>query len=358
MSGAFTPGPAGGQGPLNFSGAPVGLAYDAIDALPPAAAERLRQLRQRAKDAHAIVPPFEQVREASMARVEAENALNRLTSHQQYGGFNLPAEHRSVIEATRTLEKATADFNRLTELQRVRSSDWQASTAALSAVEGWLRDARPSGEILEDWDGPDVKLVKGETVIAGIERLRRRVRELRADLHRIQSAPFPSSHAKQRMRAQIEAMAMQGAPSVSLLVESDGDIIWPTVRQQSEVHGEQRALAFAQVPDTLALMCWLHRDALIKKLDAEIASEADDPAALSHEERREREAEVMGDLLACERDECSLTWQAMEQSQPVEFRGDISPLAVLGIALRTVPRADAPPSSRDHSFEVFTPGER
>ena len=44
---ALTPGPVGEQQPLNLSGAPVGPSFDVIDLLPPAAADRLRQLRQR-----------------------------------------------------------------------------------------------------------------------------------------------------------------------------------------------------------------------------------------------------------------------------------------------------------------------
>jgi len=36
--------------------------FDAIELLPPAAAEKLRMLRQRSADAHAVIPPFEDVR--------------------------------------------------------------------------------------------------------------------------------------------------------------------------------------------------------------------------------------------------------------------------------------------------------
>jgi hypothetical protein len=67
--------------------------------------------------------------------------------------------------------------------------------------------------VLQDYDGPEPKLAKGEaSLLDAAENRRRRFRELRADLHRIASAPFPSAYAKQQMRAQIEALAMQGAP--------------------------------------------------------------------------------------------------------------------------------------------------
>ena len=62
------------------------------------------------------------------------------------------------------------------------------------------------------------------------------------------------------MRA-IEATGARGAPSVSALVEHDRDVIeWPTQRVQSEVYNAQTgALAFAVVPDAVALVAWLHR---------------------------------------------------------------------------------------------------
>jgi hypothetical protein len=43
---------------------------------------------------------------------------------------------------------------------------------------------------------------------------------------------------------------------------------------------------------------------------------------------------VMGDLLAVERDEAALVWQAQAQNLPVEHRADISPLALLGLRCR------------------------
>jgi hypothetical protein len=104
------------------------------------------------------------------------------------------------------------------------------------------------------------------------------------------------------MREQIEALAMQGAPSVSSLIELDGKIEFQTQRVTSEVHAERRSLAFTEVPDALALVAWMHRDALIAALDREIAVEGDDKAALSHEARQQREAEAMGDLLSVDLD--------------------------------------------------------
>jgi hypothetical protein len=349
----FTPAPANPQ-PFGMHLQPQ---FDVIELLPPAAAERLRALRQRSADAHRLIPEFEAIREASMARIEAENALKRLTDHPQDFGHNLPPSDARVTAATKHLEKMTADFQRLKELQEVRTAAWQAASGALANAETWLKRGRPGNTTLEAVEVVEPKLAKGEGTLDGIERLRRRCRELRADLHRIASAPFPNAYAKQQMREQIEALAMQGAPSVSALIEFDGKIEFPTARVQSQVIGAERSLAFAELPDT-AWVVWLHRDALIKRLDAEIDTEADDKAALSHEARQKAEAEVQGDLLDVERQEAALVWQAQQSLLPCEHRSDCAPQAILGVKLVTTPRAAPPPSSPERASYDLIGGRR
>ena len=85
----------------------------------------------------------------------------------------------------------------------------------------------------------------------------------------------------------------------------------------------------------MGLICWINLEALLKRLDAEIDSEADDKNALSHDERQKREAVVLGDLLAVERDEAALVWAAQAQGLPAEHRADVDPCALLGVRLVT-----------------------
>ena len=160
------------------------------------------------------------------------------------------------------------------------------------------------------------------------------------------------------MRAQIEALAMQGAPSVSGIVEHDGGkIAWPTQSVRAEIYNTGLpAVGFCEVPDAVALLAWLHRDLLIKRLDAEIATESDDGASLSHEARQQREAEVLGDLLAVEREEAAMVWSAMSQNLPVEHRADCDPRAILQIGLVAQPRAAASGTSHEHAIDFAIPG--
>ena len=340
---SFDPAPAH---PQPFSaGMHLQPQYDPLETLPPLAAEKLRLLRQRSADAHALIPTGFDVQTASAARVEAANALKRFTDHPQDGGFGLKADDRRVLEAQRTLDRATDAFERIKQRSETKTAAWQAASQALSTAEPWFKSGRPGGTTPVECEWPEPELLKGETVFDAIERSRRRCRELKADLHRIASAPFPSSYAKQQMREQIEALAMQGAPSVSMLIEHDGKIEFQTQRLMSDVHAERRSLAFTEVADAVALTCWLHKSALIAALDREIASEADDKAALTHEARQKAEAETMSDLLATERDESLFVWQAQSRGLPVEHRADISPLALLGLRLVTAPRAVALPET-------------
>jgi hypothetical protein len=342
--------------PFSFAPAPIVPGFDTLSLLPPAAAERLRALRQRAADAHAVTVPFEDVRTASMARIDAENALRRLQAHASEGGFGLKPDARQVIEAQRLLDRLTAEFQRVKDRSEARSAAFQTSSAALAACEDWLKHGRPGGVVLQDFDGPEPQLLKGEKdLIAAIENRRRRVRELRATKHTIESAPYLSSVCKAKMRDEIEALAARGEPDVSLLVERGANIEWPDQRVQSEVYAAERALAFAQVPDTLAIFAWLHRDAIIKQLTALIDSESDDRAALSDGDRELRLSEVESDILATERTEAALVLAAQSQQLPVEHRADINPVALLGVTLVTTPRATIGPSTSALAFDIVQP---
>jgi hypothetical protein len=266
MEANSTAGPAGfPPAPLVATVAPAELPgavhaqpqFDPVDRLArvPAAADKMRLLAQRSDDHHAIIPEFETVREASMAKIAAANALKRLTDHPQDGGFGLKDDDRRVIVATKDLEKATADFKRLQELQEVRTAAWRTVSQAKAACEDFLRHGVPGNCTIEaavEVEPP--KLLKGETVLDAIERHRRRGRELKADLHRIASAPYPSSYAKAKMREQVERLAQIGTPDCSMLIEHDKDVAWATQRVTSEVHAERRLLAFSETADAVALV--------------------------------------------------------------------------------------------------------
>jgi hypothetical protein len=252
--------------------APQGMqpSFDVIEILPPVAADRLRMLRRHADDLHMLVPEFSQLQGANMER---EHARQRLAA-------------------------------------------WSAASLTLSNVETWLRIGRPHGTTLEQFDGPQQTLNKGEDVVSAIERHRRRNRELQADLHRIRSAPYPASFAKRKLREQVEQLAQRGAPVVSGLIEHGDKLQFQRELLRVQMHNIPKApaaIGYAEVIDPTALVAWLLKDAVIKRLDAAIDAESDDDAALSHEAREKAEAEALSDILANDRSESFFL--ALAQSQ-------------------------------------------
>jgi len=345
-------------GPVNPAPFSIGIhvvpSFDVIDVLPQSAADRLRKLRQHVADFHALTIPFADIHEASNAKLEAERQLKRLTDHQHHGGFNLKPDDPRVIVAEQHLAKLVADQRRLNDRNETRSAAWREAGYPLVNVETWLRDGRPHGTVLQDYDGPAPKLLKNETVIDAIERLRRRGRDLNADLIRIRSAPFPSAYVRGKIKREVEALAQAGAPLVSDVLEHDRSVVWPMQRLQGAiVNAQVPSFAVTEVPDVLGLFAFLNKEQLLASLDALVSEEADDAAALTHEARQQQEAEVMVDLLAVERDESALVWRAMDERLPVEHRANCSPQAILQCRLETAPRSSPPSgSSPMHAWDI------
>lgn len=335
--------------------------FDPLELLPAGPPQdRLRLLRQHSLDLHAVTVPHADLQAASAARTNAENTLKRLLAPAAEGGFRLAPEAPQVVSAQRALDRASDEFKRLQERQATRSAAWQTSSQASAAVETWLRQGIPGNCTLVAVETVLPKPVKGEAgVLDQIEGRRRRVRELAATKHTIESAPRSSAWAKQKVRADIAALAERGAIDPSNVVEHGGELVWPMTRLSSEVYGgQERGLAFAQVPDVLAIIAYLHHDALLAAIDREVMACADDKAALTDDEREVRLAEVMGDLLSVEREECTLIWRAMDEGLPATFRPDCNPLAILSCALITRPNGHPPETTDGYSYNLIGGGRR
>jgi hypothetical protein len=146
-----------------------------------------------------------------------------------------------------------------------------------------------------------------------------------------------------------------------LIEHDDGNIEFPRVLTRAQVHNVPKApaaVAYTELVDPVALIAFLFSDFLIAALDREIDAEADDPSSLSSEARAKAEAETMGDLLAVERDESALLWEAQKQGLACEHRADCSPLAILQCRLITTPHAvPSLGSSLEHAID-FVGGRR
>ena len=149
-----------------------------IELLPPPAGERPRRLRIRRDDAFAVTISHAELQSLTVERLQADQRLRQLRAHPHDHGYNLPGTDARVVAQQKLVDKLTADLKRLNERSEMRAAAFQTASAPLAACEDWLKHGKPSGVMLQDYDGPAPKLLKNEDVLSGIERLRRRVREL------------------------------------------------------------------------------------------------------------------------------------------------------------------------------------
>jgi hypothetical protein len=232
--------------------------------LPSRASVKLIALKQAVTDAHAALVPSEQMREHYQEKAAIDRRLAELTRRVQEGGFGLDDDAPQVVAENKKLKRVTAEIARLKELDEVRGQRWTIAGQTVQKVEAFLREGVPGGVSLAEADdiaAADV-LKKGETLVDAIERLRHRVRELKADLHRIRSSCFPKAIARQRLLQQIDAMAAN-APDTSPLIEhADGKIVFPTKSVSALVQnfsGTEPAVVFVEVPDIAAIMATVRR---------------------------------------------------------------------------------------------------
>ena len=237
-----------------------------------------------------------------------------------------------------------ADIARQIALQSERGEIFTACTFLSDALSKYVARIADSARLHHIAIEP--KMQDGETLADAVERLRRYIRGRRVDLGAVKFAPYPSSESKQRMRAEIEALAERGRPNVFHLIESRDGINWPSQTSQTMTTpigpNDQAQLMISTTPDALGVMAWIHRDALIARLDKEIESCSTDAEALTDEQRTVKSAAIWADILAYEREEEVLI-ERMEASGALFLRRqDADPRAVLGLS-SDMPEPDVEP---------------
>jgi hypothetical protein len=339
-------------------GMDAGVTADqAIALLPETAQSRLIALRQRKADLHAAMPSFEDIHDLAATKARHANRIADLTRRKTEGGFGLDASALQVVTERRQLERAEKELTRLSQLKEIRAARWQAAAQLERSVVEWVTSGGvPVGCVVEPVEDAPISelLKKGETINDGVDRYRNRLREFRADAHRVRSSAFPSADVKAKFRQQISQLAETGRPDVDAAIEHFQPVSFAMTTLQSMVHNsEAPAIGFTETIDALGLVCFLFGDQVIARVEAEIDQAADDKSALSEVERQNRLATIMVDALAIERLECALIFAAEAKGEVIDFRADTSAQSVLGVRLITAPYQA--PNYDGHAFTVTQP---
>lgn len=351
------------------------LAGDVIDLLPALPQKKLRDMRQALDDFLLLSrDASDKWNEVLKRKNDADTALLILTDHDaasRWGSAIVykPADIDYVAASPNAHEGETPhESSRLSPLRSAMANLARAKTELAIATD--LRDARAhrSGQLsaiirncetylksqtrgisLKEHPPIEVDLKKSETISSAIDRARKEIAKLGADLHSIRSAPIPSSVVKARARAQIGGMAADGRPDCFAAIESGEPIKFPHTNYRADTflnaYGVQGLMIVdgvvdTNMPSTFGVMAWLFTDQLTSKVESWIDQCADDANALSDADRAKKLAATHAEILEVERQEEALIEMAATQGHEVGRRPEADPRAVLGI--------DGPPSKLDH----------
>lgn len=308
---------------------------DPIDLLPPLAAARLKVARAAAADARAAVHCHsDRLGELREQRRDLDRELSR---QRQYPSMRRSEDDKFIVDLKARIERVAAEIAELTAVHASRSARAGAVSGLVSRAERWLNDL-PRSAILSDAISAPPVVPKRSNLLDMIEARRRRVRELTADARRVEAAPVPSEVVKARLAAEIARIAEAGAPDVSGAIEGGELIRWPAATQHIGITGA--GVGSLMVPDALSVFVWLHRAALIDRLNTEVDAVADDANALTDAERADQLAVIERDMLAAEREEVALIELAAESGTPIAHRPDIAVPALLGVVITEAGEAE------------------
>jgi len=165
--------------------------------------------------------------------------------------------------------------------------------------------------------------------------------------------------AEAAAREFIARRAEAGAPDLDAAIEHNLPISFATTRLQSQVYNAQPgSVAFAEPDDAVGLICWLFGKELLAKISAGFREIGDDKHALDQRQREEMEAQISADMLMAAQRVCVDLARRNADNEIIDFRATTSAAAVLGIALRTVPRAVPPPTLPEHGHNIIVGGRR
>ncbi len=169
-----------------------------------------------------------------------------------------------------------------------------------------------------------VRLGKGETETEAVERLRKGIKGLRAEMARVRDLPRALSDVRQQIADEVAALVEQGRPNLAGVVGGYGSIEWPDMLR-----------AGGYIHNTLAILAWVNPDGLRARLEEQArALIAQD--GITAEERATILTDLDRQCVELERQEEAMLCKLEAAGFTVTRRPDADVRAVLGIA-DTVP---------------------
>jgi hypothetical protein len=302
----------------------------ALSKLPRPAIEKFERLRALETRANALRSGLFEA--YNTARENYGNAKSDLVKFdRQYGATVTVIREGKRVEDEQTGRAPLREQVERLKLEVARIAAEQKSTNigfSTSDIVGFL--ASSSAEFVAVTP-PKVVVEKGQNLSDSLAQIRARQSEVRDEIISVENAPLPPQECKEKLCAQIAAIAESGAPDISGLTHGL-PIAFPTELFTASSHVPNAVTVAATVKSAFPFAVWLHQDTLIRKLSEAIdaAAEASDVAPLNRVDRGAQLVALNKSLLSLQRSEEAIISKIEEQGGSV-MRTCRDTLILLGI---------------------------
>lgn len=284
-----------------------------FDKLPEPARERVAVLQRAYDDLRSLgrahMDEISEVQlQLSAARQQLAVLTDRGASMRAGDGNIYPDHHPSVQQATALVAKHERKLAEIEAASSDRKAKRHVVGTLFHAIEAYA--AAHGGQLSLHKTPPKPKTGLLEGKEGALRRLRSEREALVEQLRSVHNAPASAAERKAAMRHQITKLAESGEP----VIGTDGSVRLPETTLRAQVMGhaalpqqgqaEVRATSYTPTINAPAVFAWLHRDALIKRLEAEI--DATSSGAMTAEQRAKKERELKDAILSIERQEVML----------------------------------------------------
>jgi hypothetical protein len=163
-----------------------------------------------------------------------------------------------VLELDREWADCDAEEERLRELRERHGGRWSDAKRLQVIVEAFVSQVIDAGKPLKMHSGRVPRRLSGEFGPEAVERCRSLRKQLLGELKGIETAPRPSSQAKQYVREWVEQLATRGQISPFALIESGAPLSVPKLMAEV-LCSERRPVTHVYVADSLGLLAWTDR---------------------------------------------------------------------------------------------------
>ena len=264
------------------------------------------------------LPPRARAKIFSMAEQETSLMTAIHVTQAQIKELDEALAMTSEDERKLDLQEMIARRRDVQETQRERHR-------AIGDLNGKIRrylDLLPADAVLDDAKPPKIKLKPGQTHQQAIAEFRIKAMNLIAERSQVERCALPVSEIKAQVKKWITERSLRSRPMIEATHEKF------TVKFNAYVED-----AYAPTLDVAAMLAWFDPKHLEEKLMGLIDQMPKPTLAMTPTEKAERLAAIKVELSDCERFECALVDDALDNAILIAPRPNVSIPALLGIVM-------------------------